>query len=153
MFNIYLTEDRVPETDPGVKAVYGRIQIGRDYETFTASLIRWTAGDYERHWIAALRRLINGGDGSALITSYIDPVAEGFLIWWPLYRSGDAIFVQNQMLFFDSLIQPFDVEHPWDSLRRRETVNAEGFEISEWRTTIDDIRECLELKLRAAAAG
>ena len=153
MFDIYLTGDTVPKTDSGVKAVYGRIQIGGDHETFTSSLMRWTRANYERHWIAALRRLTNGGDRSALITSYIDPVADGFLIWWPLYRSGDVIYVQNQMLFFDRLTESFEAGRPWDFVRKREIVNAEGFEISEWRTTIKDIDRCLERKVRAAAGG
>ena len=48
MFQIYLTEEPVPETDPGVTAVYGKIQIGEFSETFVTSLVSWDRREYPR---------------------------------------------------------------------------------------------------------
>jgi hypothetical protein len=150
IFNIYLTEEPVPELDPGVRAVYGKIRINDYRETFVASLIFWGAHDYERQWIAALQRLVEGANRSILISSYVEPVSEGFLFCWTLYRVGETVCIQNQMLFFDQLSGPFNVESPWDSVGKRESFNAEGLKISEWTTTVNSIHGCLNRKLQAA---
>jgi hypothetical protein len=144
MFDIHLTNELVAETEPGIKAIYGKIYLGDSYETFTASLASWSPGDYERHWEAALRRIASGAGQSALITSYVGSSLEDFLIWWPLYRERDTIYIQNQMLSLDQLSNPFSTERPWESLRERQTTNSEGLQISEWATSIQSIQECLE---------
>ena len=144
MFNIYLTSDPVVEPGTGAKAVYGKIQIDDWDETFSASQVFWTAEQYQRHWAAALRRIVEGENRSALITSYIEPMSGGFLNWWPLYREGDTIYIQNQMLFFDQLKSPFCVEYPWESVSERKTTTAEGTEISEWTTTVSSLQQYLQ---------
>ncbi|SRR5579872_2699841 len=148
MFDVYLTEESVAETDSGVQAVYGKIRIGDFSETFTASMARWSTSQYELHWIAALQRILDGAGRSVLITSYVDPFPEGFLFCWPLYRGGETIHVQNRLLFFDQLLAPFDPNHPWDSIHARRTTNDEGQRISEWTTDVDSIRECAARKRR-----
>jgi hypothetical protein len=37
-----------------------------------------------------------------------------------------------------------------DSVRPRETVDDEGHHISEWTTTMDRMRECLDVKVKMA---
>src|SRR5260370_12510682 len=101
MFEVRLTDEVVPETDPGVIALYGKIQIGEHVETFITSLVSWNPSLYEHHWLSALRRLLEGARTSALITSYVEPGLADHLMWWPLYREGDAVYVQNHMLFYE----------------------------------------------------
>ena len=148
MFEIVTTDESVSETAAeGVPAVVGKIVIDDFQETFTASLAFWTRGDYELHWKRALERLIAGGERSALITDYSQPPAhvgsEDFLIWWPLYRDGDTVYIQNHLLFFGQLSRPFSPDRPWDSVRDRRLVNEDGQNISEWATTIEDIKHFL----------
>src|SRR5579863_9497627 len=103
MFDIYLTDESVPDLKPGDRAVYGKIRIDDYQETFVASLVFWSPAQYQRHWETSLRRIVAGGDRSALITSYVEPAPGGFLYWWPLFREGQTVHLQNQMLFFDQL--------------------------------------------------
>jgi hypothetical protein len=150
MFTIFTTEERLaePETD-GVPVVCGKIVIGDFQETFAASLRFWTRDDYVRHWRSALEKLISGADRSALITDYVEPPprpsANSYLVWWPLYRYGDTVYVQNHILLFEQLIRPFSAECPWDSVRDRQVVNEDGQNISEWATTVGDIKYFLGL--------
>jgi hypothetical protein len=145
MFKIFATDEIVSEsTNNATPAFYGEIVIGDLHETFVASLASWTRDDYDRHWRKALERLIAGADRSALITDYVEPPTHpsdgSYLVWWPLYRDGDTVYVQNHILFFGQLSQPFSSERPWDSVRDRETVNEDGQKISEWATTIEEIK-------------
>jgi hypothetical protein len=145
MFKIFTTDDLAPESEKdGVRVAYGKIVISDFQETFAASLAFWTRDDYDRHWRKALEKLISGADRSALITDYVEPPAYpysgGYLFWWPLYRDGDTVYVQSQILFFDQLSQPFSPENPWDSVRDRQVVNGDGQNISEWATTVGDIQ-------------
>jgi hypothetical protein len=145
MFDIYLTKEIVPEGDPGVEAVYGKIRLGAHSETFIASLVFWTSERYEQHWKVAVRRLIRGEDRSVLITSYIEPnrFPDEHLIWWPLYRVGTTVYIQNQLLFFDRLSRPFSVADPWTFVQARRTVNDDGDKISEWSVPIASFAEFL----------
>jgi hypothetical protein len=85
-----------------------------------------------------------GADRSALITDYVDPPAYpysgGCLFWWRLYRDGDTVYVQNHILFFEQLSQPFSAECPWNSVRDRRVFNEDGQKVSEWPTTIEEIK-------------
>jgi len=149
MFKIFTTDERVPESDTnGGRVVYGKIVIDSFCETFTVSLSSWSREQYDQHWNTALERLIGGADRSALITSYIKPrtriTPDDFLVWWPLYRDGDTVYVQNHLLFFRQLSTPFLPARPWESLRDRQVTNEEGQKISEWVMTVQDIRNFLD---------
>src|SRR5689334_3650690 len=149
MFDIFLTEELVTEPasegTTNTESVYGSICIEDYRDTFITDLSVWNRTQYEQQWIAAVQRLLANATHSVLITSYvpppIQPTPEDFLVWWPLYREGDVVYVQNQLLFFRQLPNPFFPGRPWDSVGPRQIVNAEGFEISEWTTTIESVRE------------
>ena len=148
MFNIHLTAEKVVEPGTGAAAVYGKIEIGSYSETFSASLVKWSQTEYEEHWKRALSRIVEGGKHSALVTSCVEPTPGGFLVWWPLYREGETVYVQNEMLFFDRLTAPLSLDQPWEALRQRQTANDEGIPVSEWTTTVGELRECLDRKRR-----
>jgi len=141
MFDIYLTGEVVPESDG--HAVYGKIKVGDYAETFVSSLVCWTAADYQRQWLEACERLVGGESVSALIVSYVNPALSEFLVWWPLYRDGDVVHVQNELLIYEQVPTPFVVEDPWSSVRERLIANDDGMEISEWDTQIQSIRDFL----------
>ena len=142
MFDIYLTDEMVPESDG--QAVYGKIQMEEYTETFTASLVCWTAADYERQWREACARLAAGKNESALITSYVRPPDSEFLVWWPLYREGEIVHVRNELVFYSQTQVPFSVVDPWRCIRKRRITTDEGLEISEWDTSLRSIRDFVE---------
>jgi CdiI N-terminal domain len=144
MFDISLTDESVSELEAGVMAVYGQIRVGDFSETFVASLDSWNRDRYERHWKGAIAKIVDGSDRSALITSYVEPIHSTHLMWWPLYREKNSVYLQNPMLFYDQLKKPFSAEAPWDSVRERQTVSPEGKGISEWATDFDSLREFLQ---------
>lgn len=142
MFDAYLTDKTVPETDPGVTALYGRITIESFSETFISSLVCWNTGTYYKQWCDALSR-VERGEPAAIITSYVEPGLASHLTWWPLYPQGDIVYVPNHMLFYEQLQKPFSIRDPWAVLRVRRTGDSEGRQISEWVTDVASIRECL----------
>lgn len=127
------------EEDPLV--AIGELKLGEHSEYFEAVLEFWGLEDYERSWAEGLRRLLDGASVSCLATSMIDPPTPNFVEVWPLYRDGDDVYVQDQLIFMDQLTHEFDPAAPWDSVRPRAVVNEDGRKIQEWRVGLDDVRE------------
>lgn len=122
----------------------GEIQLGEYRESFHAVTGYWSIQDYEASWTAALRRLLAGGEVSSLVTSLTDLQEATFVTTWPLYRSQEEVFVQNQILFLDELPAPFAPDAPWESADPRTTVDEEGRPISEWHITMTDVENFLD---------
>ena len=101
----------------------------------------WSAAEYRASWSAALRRLINGAEVSCLLVSVSTTEEAEFFTAWPLYRSGDDVYVQNQLIFVDELDHDFDPDAPWESIGPRTILDKDGNRISEWRLTRTDIEE------------
>ena len=142
MFDIYLTDEVVPESEG--HAVYGKVRIEDYTETFVASLVCWTPARYEQHWREACQRLVGAEQESALISSYVESPMSEFLVWWPLYRDGQVVHVRNELVIFSQLSKPFSIEDPWSSIRERRILAEEGSQISEWDTRIESLREFLD---------
>lgn len=143
-FSITLQNHPPPEVEPEAKVTLGTIQIGAFEERFSASLEYWNKNDYQKHWKTALNRIVNGTEVSCLITSMADPRKADFIFWWPMYRTGEKVHFQNQILFFEQLSAPFNENDPFASIKERETVTEEGHQISEWSVPISDLRDFLK---------
>jgi len=122
---------------------YGLIVIGEFSEHFQVDLEFWRQEDYVRHWRHALERITSDDQISCLITSLGDPRTSMMVFWWPLYRTGDTIRVQNAIRSFDQLGGLFDSENPYPSVPPRRTVSEDGDPISEWSMSVDDVRKFL----------
>jgi hypothetical protein len=146
MFDICLTDEVVDELDHNVKAVYGKIQIGDFSETWVASLVSWDRTQYERHWAFAIHRILEGQKRSALITSFVQPPLSRYLVWWPMFRDNETVYIHQQLLFFDQLAQPFSAEDPWASIGERVHLSPDGSNISEWTLPIKDMEGYLRRK-------
>jgi contact-dependent growth inhibition (CDI) system CdiI-like immunity protein len=142
-FSIGLISDPVPDLDIGVVASLGVIQIGSFQERFIASLMYWSADEYKRHWKQAIERIFHSSKDSCLITSMADPASASFIVWWPMYRVNEIVFIQNQILFFDQLQTPFDERSPYSFVPKRRIMNEDGESISEWSVRIDELEEFL----------
>ncbi len=141
VFWITLSEDRFESH--GDYVALGNLKIGDFKEDFHASLSHWNQGRYRSQWQEALERLVKGEERSALVTSMYDPETANFITWWPLYRDGDSVRVQNQVLLLDDLADSFDELNPYRSVGQRETRTEEGDPISEWTVNLPDIEEFL----------
>jgi hypothetical protein len=124
----------------------GVIIIDNYKEQFEASLSFWTPNDYQSHWRQALNRILTGAERSCLITSTYDPKSANFLFWWPLYRDNTTVYIQNQVLFLDTIGGIFRVADCYSYIPARRTHSDSGAPISEWSTNITDIQSFLKCR-------
>jgi hypothetical protein len=130
-----------PFDDVNTPAASGVLIIGDSKEGFVSSLYQWSKQQYETQWKQAVRVLLDGNSKAALMVEYLRPDAASYLEWWAMYREGETVYLQNQLLFYDQLEKPFSIENPFESLRDRKTISQEGRQISEWSVSILDIEQ------------
>ncbi|MBK3524251.1 hypothetical protein JHN54_21885 [Streptomyces sp. MBT70] len=107
-------------------------------------LTYWDVEQYQTSWAHCLRVLEGERNAtSCLISSIPDPTHGNFITCWPLYRFGETIFIQNSIIFLEDLSEVFNPAEPWRSVEPRSIVDEEGNLISEWQTTIGEIRRFL----------
>jgi hypothetical protein len=136
----FLPED-IPNLKAGEKASYGIIQIGKFEERFVASLNFWGKDDYYKQWKQAIKRLTDQkSQRSCLITSLTNPKTANFITWWPIYRVGNSVYFQNQILFMSKLDTPFNPDDPYKYVSPRKTITEDKVEISEWELQVSDLR-------------
>ncbi|MGK9460652.1 hypothetical protein ACSLFT_11535 [Streptomyces sp. G6] len=129
----------------GVGEALGCITVAEFQEQFPMSLSYWDVTAYEASWTQCLKVLVEGGNDatSCLLTSITDPANSNFAFCWPLYRSGGIVHVQNSIIFLDELAEEFEPEEPWRFVGPRATIDEDGQEISEWRTTVPAVERFL----------
>ena len=127
--------------DYSTMAAKGLIVLGDSSEEFLANLGDWSQEDYQSQWRDSIHSLVDGGNKAVLITTYSSPVIASHLEWWALYREGEDIFVQNQLLFFEGIEDRFRPSQAVQFLKERETENEEGVSISEWKISMGDLRD------------
>ncbi|MDI6097072.1 hypothetical protein QLQ12_00425 [Actinoplanes sp. NEAU-A12] len=119
----------------------GSITIGPFSESFPISLNFWAVEDYVASWKHALAALEESADSTVcLVASMVDPQDGNFVNCWPVYRSGDIVRVQNSIIFFEDLTETFDPGTPWLSVAAHSVIDEDGNRISEWSTTMSEIR-------------
>jgi hypothetical protein len=87
--------------------------------------------------------ILEGRNKSAFITTMYDPTTANFIFWWVMYLVGNDVYIQNHVLFMDELDEPFDESDFIKFVPERETVTEDGEPISEWKVSIEDIRQAL----------
>lgn len=127
----------------GDKVAIGTIKIGGFTETFHASLSYWGRENYINQWREALKRLQEGQNKSALITTMYDPKASNFIVWWLLYRVNGEVKVQNHILFLEFLKERFNEQNMYGFIPNREVRTDENEPISEWVLELSDIEAFL----------
>ncbi|MEW2158619.1 hypothetical protein AB0950_25585 [Streptomyces sp. NPDC007189] len=122
----------------------GRITVRDFQDDFLMDLTYWSVEQYEASWVRALQLLETSNDAtSCLISSMTDPASSNFVFCWPLYRCGDVVYIQNSIIFMDQLTEQFNPDDPWRSVEQRSTIDEDGHVISEWQTSIDEVRNFL----------
>ena len=128
-----------PFDDVSIPAASGTLVLGKAIEDFLANLSLWTKSDYESHWTRELKALFEGRSKVALIVSYNDPKASWNMEIWRVYRDGEWVHFQNQLLWYDSLPNGFEVSKMSDYIDDHSITDEEGNRISEWDVSIRDI--------------
>ncbi|MFE3024139.1 hypothetical protein [Nocardia tengchongensis] len=140
-FSIEFTDPGAPR-DPAMAS--GLIRLGDDTEYFGAPIGYWSVDDYQAGWAAALRRTLDGETVACLPVTMSDPKTTNFVEVWALYRDGDVVHVQNQLIFLADLDHDFDPAEPWRSVDPRATVTEDGDAISEWTVQVTAIEEFVD---------
>lgn len=130
-------KEDLPLLEPEVR--FGEIVLGEYVERFEAPTSYWTAEDYQEHWKQAIERIVGGEEKSCLITSMYDPELANFIFWWPIFREGTKVFVQNQVLFLKDDKTPLNPLNPFASIKDRQTLTEDGLLISEWEISISEL--------------
>jgi len=128
-----------PYDDASIPAARGRIVLGDWAEEFLANLGEWTPEEYRNQWRRSIQSLLEGQRKAVLITTFSSPKIASHIEWWALYRVGEEVFAQNQLLFFEDIGGKFDTNRAVEYLRERRTENNEGVSISEWNVSVSDL--------------
>ena len=134
-----------PFDDAKTPCAPGLLVMGESKEGFCSSLYEWSKQQYESQWQRAIHVLLNESPKAALIVEYIGPDAASHLEWWAMYREGETVYLQDQLLFYSHLKEPFSLDAPFASLRDRETINTEGRQISEWSVSLSEIKQFADM--------
>jgi hypothetical protein len=130
-----------PYDDIKTPAAPGLLTMGNSNEGFCSSLYQWSKRDYETQWRLAINVVLKKSSKAALIVEYTGTEASSHLEWWPMYKVGDTVYLQNHLLFYNQLPEPFSIERPFVYLRDRETTNQDGRPISEWIVRLSEIEQ------------
>ena len=130
-----------------MQAYEGKIVIGNFWETLIISLNVWKKRDYEQQWCAGLGR-IKHKKRSCLVVSVRNIDQAPLVELWALYREGNMIFIQNQLLIdapFKRQLKkrPFNKETCYSFVSKRRTVTESGRKISEWVVPMQAIDKAL----------
>jgi len=109
----------------GAWGLRGRITLGDYAEEFVALLRTWSREDYERQWMEAARRLLEGADRTAFFTS-------AYEFRWTLWRVGERVYAQEHFLAVEGFPEPFDPDDLYTHIQDRRTRTDDGTAISEW---------------------
>lgn len=136
---------RYPYDDATVPAAVGRLAIGDSQEYFEASLYEWAKEDYKAQWRNAIKLLLTGTHKTALIVTYGSPEVTTHLEWWPMYRVGGRVFLQDHLLFYDQLTEPFSLQNAFSFVRGRQTTDEDGRSISEWSVSLSEVQQFADM--------
>jgi contact-dependent growth inhibition (CDI) system CdiI-like immunity protein len=143
MFNLQFISEPYWSDERNELVLRGCITIGTFSEEFESSLSFWFQADYEQQWREAAHRIETGQIKSAFIVDMYDPGTTPFIMWWPVWRSDNTIFVHNELLLFKNLAVAFNATNPYVHIGERATENEDGNAISEWQVIVKDIEDFL----------
>jgi hypothetical protein len=148
-FSICFLDEPLYLEDGAAPAAHGLLSIGNFREAFYSSLAHWSQEQYRKQWCEAILAIVNGATKSALIVDFPTPDTASHLEWWPIYRVNDTCYLQDHLLFFDQLTEPFSPDLPIGSLKDRETVSENGDPISEWSVPLSELDQFLRSEFKA----
>lgn len=131
--------------NPEENHITGKLIINESIEYFDSPLDWWSIEEYELQWQEGLRRLLDH-DVSCLIVAIDDSRCRKFIEWWPLYKIGNKIHIQNHIMIDDIYEErignnPFTHETCYNFIPKYRSHTQEGNKISEWVIDWDNTLE------------
>lgn len=126
----------------GERAKFAVIKIGAFTEKLIVPLNYWSAEDYRQQWADACRKITQstGLVKAALVTEIYDAKETEFAtMLWPLYKSGDDVYVRNVYVPANQLKNAKNFDDIYSVVQdRRKSESA-----SEWRVSLSDVKRWL----------
>jgi hypothetical protein len=141
MFAIEFIGD--PRVEFGEPARLGRVTLDDFSEEFAAPLVFWAAGDYQKEWVEAAERIVNGQPRSCFVAAMRELPLTGPVFLWPAYRDGEVVYVRHKLLLPVTVKGGFDPSNPYAQVDERRTLPDDGEPVSEWRVSVGDIARFL----------
>jgi hypothetical protein len=132
-----------PQLIYGEPARLGRITLNEFSEKFIAPLVFWNEDDYQRQWIEAAKRIVNGRSLSCFVAAMRESPDDGAIFLWPAYRRGDVVYIQHKLLLPELVKGSFDTTNLYAQVDERRTLSEEGEPISEWQVSVSNIESFL----------
>ncbi|MFI7607423.1 hypothetical protein ACIBTV_20075 [Micromonospora sp. NPDC049366] len=148
MFSIRLA--RSGDAVLGSSVSLGRITADGLDEAFEAPTSEWDEAAYRASWRSELQRILDGADRAVLLTLVVDPLSANWLRGYVLYRLGNEIRIQERLFFANELDHEIDLANPSRSVPTYESVNEDGVRISEWVTSLGELRDFFEIEYGVA---
>lgn len=122
----------------------GIIKIGSFEESFEIFTDHYTSHDYLRQWNTALSKIVTGEKKIVtLMTSWFPPNLKANLSAWVLYRENDTVYIHEKIYIPDEHEFGLDDNGVVIENEPRETISEEGDQISEWKTSVEEINKFL----------
>ena len=147
MFEIRFLDRELEEDERGTFR-RGEIIFGAWREEFLAPVGDWSESDYERAWLGAAERLINGSDRVAFVHHMAHPAASHHFIW-QAWCEAERVYFQERILLADELLEPFLLAEPDAVVEARERFTEDGERVSEWQVDLAAIRAFVERRRRS----
>ena len=118
---------------------------------FTSSLYQWNLQEYQKHWLEAIRRIVDGQESSVLITDLPKLTRRNLIDTWPMWRFGETVKFQEHLLILRNLSGPFDPANPYVHVGDYNgETDEDGHRSSEWEVSVSDIAAFLEAQAKVA---
>jgi contact-dependent growth inhibition (CDI) system CdiI-like immunity protein len=121
----------------------GRITLGDFAEEFESPLTLWTSEQYEAQWHAAADRVVRGERTSGFIVWATDLPHVDYALWWPMWREGNRIVAQNQLLVGRDHPRGINLEAAYDKVHFVEAWEEPDGKTSKWYLDVSDFEDCL----------
>ena len=148
MFDIAFVPDEAPHiNEDGWRGFWAAVVFGTFRERFVAPVGVWQRADYEKQWLSAAQRLVDGHSESAF-------VAEAGRLWWTAWVEGTDIFIQQRLLVDEAMAPAWVAtvaNMPYHLVGPRETHSDSGDILSQWAVTLEDLRFFIDRRSNTAA--
>lgn len=136
-FSISLKDEVLRKFDGRV--LCGEIEIDGYTESFFAPVDFWSKADYLESWKKSLAQGLRNRQHAVLMTSMHDPDICNFISYWVIYLEGKQAYIQNAVLFLEELHAPFVPDNINSYISKREEINEDGVEISQWKVDVSSV--------------
>lgn len=148
MFGIFTETDAI-QSEFSEMVLPAKIIIGDFDEGMQIPLTYWSIRKYQESWIDTIGQGLKKGNHSVLAVSMYNPETVNFIFSWVLYYNEEEVIVQNKMIFCGE-IQGFSTDNLNDYAGEYDAY-SNGEKVSEWYTTIDEVKEFMSYLERKVA--